>query len=286
MSSDRGRCSDASRAAGEPLAGTAVNAVHWLLVEVPGSWPRDVSDAGTLPTAAYDAVSGWLAGTPRSRALFVRRPGRPASRPLVFVVRADEASTEVRRVELESRDGLAAVDFDTDGERVETQLVLVCGHGSRDQCCALRGTSVFTVLSSELGLGDEELWLSSHQGGHRFAGNVLVLPSGIQLGRVDPDEASSLTARALAGHIALDRFRGRTCYEPRAQVADHALRVELGIDGLAELRLLGVEGTTVRFRTADGVEHAAVVDEAEGPTVPASCGADPEPQKAFSVRIA
>lgn len=33
----------------EPLAGTAVTATSWLLVEVPGGWPPDVSDAAALP---------------------------------------------------------------------------------------------------------------------------------------------------------------------------------------------------------------------------------------------
>jgi hypothetical protein len=284
MSAVAERCSDASRAAGEPLAGTAVTAVNWLLVEVPGSWPRDVSDEGTLPPAAHEAVSSWLAATSPSRLLFVRRPGRAGRRPLVFVVRAGEFELDVRRLVLESHDALATVDLDAAGERVETQLVLVCGHGSRDQCCALRGTAVFAPLCRVL--GDEEVWLSSHQGGHRFAGNVLVLPSGIQLGRVDPEEAEEVTARALAGRIALDRLRGRTCYEPAVQVADHALRTALELDGVGELRLGGVEGSSVRFVTADGREHEVVVDEIAGPAVPASCGVDAEPQRAFSARIA
>lgn len=284
MTSDVPCCSDASRAAVEPLAGTAVNATRWLLVEVPGSWPRDVSDAAALPAAARDAVSSWLARSAPSRLLFVRRPGRSGSSRLVFAVRAEESVTEVRRYELESLDELAAVDLESGGGRVSTPLALVCGHGSRDRCCARLGTAIFAALAPVLGY--EALWISSHQGGHRFAGNVLVLPAGIQLGRVDRDDAESVTAQALAGRIDLDRFRGRTCYEPRVQAADHALRVTLGLDELAALRLVRAEGSSVRFRTGDGVEHDVLVDEIEGPVVPASCGAEPEPQRTFAVRFA
>ena len=97
---------------------------------------------------------------------------------------------------------LADADLDADGEPVTTDLVLVCGHGSRDACCALHGTSVFGALAGRL--GDEELWISSHQGGHRFAANVLVLPLGLQLGRLGPDSAPLAVARALAGR---DRAR-------------------------------------------------------------------------------
>jgi hypothetical protein len=276
-------CSDASRAAGEALLGSAVHATRWLLVEVPGPWARDVSDAAGLPDGARDAVTAWLERSAPARLMYVRRPARTAAGRLAFAVHADEASGGVRRFELDRLDDLALVDLDSGGEVVETQLALVCGHGSRDRCCALRGTAVFAAL--ETGLPDEALWISSHQGGHRFAGNVLVLPSGIQLGRLDPDDVVAATARALDGRIELDRYRGRTCFPPPVQAAEHALRSELGLEGLDELRLVGVRDATVRFRDADGVEHAVLVEEVHGPAVPASCGAEPEQQRAFSVRV-
>jgi len=277
------RCSNLSRAAGEPLAATASTAEQWLLVEVPGAWRRDVATYGSLPAAAHEAVSEWLARTPRSRALFLRRQGR-SSRPLVaFVVRAEEASAEVRRIELVSHDDLAHVDLESEGELRNDSLVLVCAHGTRDACCALRGTAVHGALAGKL--GDSELWLSSHQGGHRFAANVLVLPAGVQLGRLDEDNAARVVSRALEGRIELDHYRGRTCYEPRAQAAEHAIRRGLGLDAVDDLRLLASDGSVVRFRGRDGVEHAATVKEIDGPLVPASCGAEPERQEALVSRL-
>ena len=283
MSSTESRCSDLSRAADEPLAATASTAERWLLVEVPGTWGRDVATAGTLPTAAHEAVSEWLGRTPRSRALFLRRQGRSTRRSVVFVVRAEETSTEVRRIELASHEDLAEMDLETEGELVPGSLVLVCGHGTRDACCALRGTAVYGALAGHV--GDNELWLSSHQGGHRFAANVLVLPAGVQLGRVDEDNAARVVSRALERRIELDYYRGRTCYESRAQAAEHAIRKELGFDAVDDLRLLAMDGTAVRFRGRSGVEHAAVVEEVDGPFVPASCGAEPERQKAHVARL-
>ena len=277
------RCSDLSYAAGEQLAATATTAEHWLLVEVSGSWPRDVSDEGALPEVARRAVSAWLAGTPRSRLQFVRRPGRSAKRRVVFVVRAEEGTTETRRLELASHDDLAAVNLDRDGDPVDGSLVLVCGHGARDQCCALRGTAVYGALAPKL--GDEELWISSHHGGHRFAANVLVLPAGLHFGRVEPDAAPFVVARALAGRIELGRYRGRTCYELAVQAAERAVREAAHVDGVADLRLAGVDGSVVRFHTWDGAEYAALVEEIEGPATPASCGAPAEAQRAFSAQI-
>lgn len=277
------RCADLSRAAGEPLAATATTAERWLLVEVPGTWPRDVSAAGALPDTAREAVSTWLAETPASRLLFVRRPGQSAMRPAAFVVRAAESVTEVRRIELEDHADLAHVDFEKGGDLTETRLVLVCGHGSRDTCCARRGTAVHRALAHHL--PEEDLWISSHQGGHRFAANVLVLPAGLQFGRVEPDEAPSLVAQALAGTIELDRYRGRTCYAPAVQAAERAVREVARLDGVLDLRVVGTEGPVVRFHTGSGGEYGAAVEEVDGPSIPASCGADPEPQRVLRARI-
>jgi hypothetical protein len=279
----RGRCSELSREAGESLAATATTAERWLLVEVPGTWPRDVSEEGGLPDTAREVVSSWLERTPHSRALFVRRPGSPSSPALVFVIEAGESSSDVRRIELARAEDLAEVDLDSDGDPTGQSLVLVCGHGTRDACCAVHGTAVHRALAGRL--DDVALWISSHQGGHRFAANVLVLPAGLQFGRVEPGEAAYVVARALAGRIELGRYRGRTCYESPTQAAERAVREATGLDGIADLRLVGTDGPTVRFRSWDGSEYAAQVAEIAGPRVPASCGVEPEAQQAFSARV-
>jgi hypothetical protein len=277
------RCADLSELAGEPLGATATTAENWLLVEVPGTWQRDVADGAGLPDAASDAARAWLDATPSSRLLFLRRPGRTrAGATLAFVVRAGESDPEVRRFELASASALAEVDLVRGGETTATPLVLVCGHGARDACCVIRGTAVYRALGKEL--ADDRLWLSSHQGGHRFAANVLVLPAGIHLGRVTPAESASVVGRALSGRIDLAHYRGRSAYPARVQAAELAVRTELELDAIGELALVD-EGEAVRFRGPDGREHAAVVEERIGPSVPASCGAELEPQIGFGARV-
>jgi hypothetical protein len=243
-----------------------------------------VAAADGLPTPARDAVAAWLTRTPRSRLHFVRQLGRRPGPLVAFVIRAEEAASEVRRLEVATHDELASADFERDGERVEAQLVLVCGHGSRDACCARRGTAVHGALEGHV--GDAELWLSSHQGGHRFAANVLVLPAGIQLGRVDPEDAVSLTSRALTGQIPLGHYRGRTCYDPHVQAAEHAIRRALGLEYVVDLRLASVDGAAVRFRDRHGTEHRATVAETAGPVVPASCGAEAAVQRVLVADVA
>ena len=278
------RCADLSELAGELLGATATTADHWLLVEVPGTWVRDVADGAGLSEHARRAARGWLERTPSSRLLFVRRPGRaPASGSIAFVVHADESHSGLRRFTLESPDDLASVDLEHGGEATDDALVLVCGHGSRDACCALRGTAVYGALAE--GLDGDRLWLSSHQGGHRFAANVLVLPAGVHLGRVEPREALEVVGRALEGRIELARYRGRVVYPARIQAAELAVRAAEEFDTITDLRLLDEDGTLVRFLGPDGRVHAAVVEQRPGPLVPASCGADPEPQPCFTARV-
>ncbi len=273
-----------SLAADESLSATATMAEHWLLVEMSRSWPRDVSADGVLPASAQDAVTRWLERTPGSRVLFIRRPGRTAGSPFAFVVHAAETTTTVRRIALERPGDLGDVDFERDGDPTDRQLVLVCGHGSRDACCARRGVAVFGALAS--GLGDDvEVWISSHQGGHRFAANVLVLPVGLQFGRVEPQDAGAIVAGALSGRIELACYRGRTCYPQAAQAAERVLRDAFHLGMVADLRLEGLGGAGVRFRGPDGSEYDVAVAETVGPMVPASCGAEPEPQRSFSARI-
>ena len=74
---------------------------------------------------------------------------------------------------------------------------MVCTHARRDVCCGTYGVPVYNALRRHVPA--ELLWRSSHQGGHRFAANVLALPEAVQLGRVVPgaaDEVARDTGRA------------------------------------------------------------------------------------------
>lgn len=278
------RCADASAAAGEQLAGTAVTAENWLLLELGGTWPRDVSAALDDGQPGSETLRAWLDTTPASRLLFIRRPRAARGGPAAFVVHSSESRASVRRFTFDGLEELAHVDLARGGDAVDTPLVLVCGHGTRDACCALRGNAVHAALASHV--PGDALWISSHQGGHRFAANVLVLPAGIQLGRVRPDEAAGVVGEARAGRISLPHFRGRTTYAPHVQAADAAVRKATGLTHVGDLALVRDDGERVELRSRDARTFAVEVEQISGPDVPASCGAAPEPQPAFDARIA
>jgi len=277
------RCSEASLAAGETLAGTATRAERWLLLEVRSTWGRDVLPESDLPEPVKEHLSRWLAGTPNARVLFVRRPKRWGAATIVaFAVSTAEGGGEAGRLELGAYEDLLDADLGRDGEPVEYPLFLVCTHGRRDACCSRNGVPLYDALR---GLVPEDaLWQSSHQGGHRFAANLLALPAGISLGRVAAGEAAAVVSALRLGRIPLAHFRGRTFYAPAAQTAEIAVRERFGLTGFADLALEREQAGLVTFAVRGHGSVDVVVEEQPGPPVPQSCGAEPESTSRYSVR--
>jgi hypothetical protein len=260
-------CAASSLAGGEPLAGTATVASSWLLVEVRGAWGRDaVVDSGLAPEIqeALGAFPG--------KVLLVRRPDRRGGVTIIRA-RSEESGGSATRQEIGALVDLRQTDFEK-GDGVAGPIVLVCAHGRRDACCARLGPPLFDALKTRL--PPAQLWQASHLGGHRFAPNVVVLPYGIQLGRIPLDRAVEVVDLVKAGRIPLDLYRGRTIYAPPVQAAELTVRSLTGADGVGDLRLVAHDGDLVTFATPSG-ELAVRVEERQGPRVPASCGAEPEP---------
>ncbi len=260
-------CSASSLAAGEQLAGTATLASRWLLVEARGAWARDVEET-ELPAetrALVDAFEG--------RAQLIRRPDRREGQQLMFLAESDEDGGTLGRVPSPEHVDAA--------EPIGGSLLLVCCHGRRDPCCARFGTQVYDALRTHFPA--EAVWQSSHLGGHRFAANVLVLPAGVLLGRVRPEDARAVAAEIAAGRIPLDHYRGKTIHPPEAQAADAAVRDDLGLTGFADVSLLAATGGRVRLATPQG-ELDVAVEANPGPPLRDSCGKDPAASTRYKVR--
>ena len=269
-------CSELSLAAGEALAGTATTAERWLLVEVRGPWGREaVVDSG-LPRPVRELLE-----TFDGRVQLIRRPDRRAGTTVVLAVTA-EGGGAARRLELSGLDELPAADLGS-GEPVEGPLLLICAHGRRDACCARLGVPLFDALGPHVGEG--QLWQSSHLGGHRFAPNLLVLPLGVQLGRIPVEKAPAVVRSLAAGRIPLEWYRGRTLYTAPVQAAEIAVRRALRLDGAGDVRLLSNTSASVRFATPGG-NVTVQVEASDGPAVPASCGAEREPARTWHASIA
>ena len=144
------------------------------------------------------------------------------------------------------------------GAPLDRPLYVVCTHGKRDRCCARAGRPLYDALRREA--GPDSVWQSTHVGGDRFAGNVVVLPRGLYYGRVDPDDVGALLADQQAGLVDLAHYRGRSAYSFPVQAAEQAVREAAGLAGIDDLALLRSERRSddewrVRFRTPGGAVH-------------------------------
>jgi len=107
-------------------------------------------------------------------------------------------------------------------EQLTGQHIFVCTHTERDVRCGECGPPLFERFQHEvasLGLDERvNLYRSSHVGGHRFAGNVLVYPPGDWYGYVTPHDVSRILAALNdSGDLPLGLWRGRMGLTPEEQ---------------------------------------------------------------------
>ncbi|MGF1661202.1 MAG: sucrase ferredoxin [Kineosporiaceae bacterium] len=276
------RCSDAARARGDDPAGTAVPAVRLLLVELPGPWPRD-------PRTRLDpAVVGPLEATANAagtRLLLVRRPGRhPAdrvrphrwaladTRPGIEAVHWGVWRTDRDLAAVDPRAAVLPREARATGPQ---EVALVCTHGSRDVCCAVRGRPVAAALA---GLADLDVWESTHLGGCRFAGNAVLLPTGDTFGGLDPASAAAVVVRWRAGRLDARHYRGRLGRPPVAQVVSALAARALGDDrrdavSVRSVSPAGADGLRRAVVEHDGRHHRAVFRLDPRPAARLTCSA-------------
>lgn len=264
-------CAAESLGAAEPIAGTGPNGINaWLVLEDNGRWP-----AKALPALdASDAVLRVVMGAkkhPQANLVLARGPCDGGQRRLWFAWVGDGEET-LLEVTLPNLDALAdfPVDrvcrgdvhalFDAYPGRVRTirePLVLVCTHGQRDRCCARLGAPVASALG---GTGRGLVLRTTHLGGHRFAPTALVLPLGLMYGRMTADDPGGFfNAIERREIVALDQYRGRSCWPRPVQAALHQWRLERGELRLDWVHVLG------RIQGADGSWRVALTSDGAGP---------------------
>ncbi|WP_181319329.1 sucrase ferredoxin [Rhodococcus sp. OK519] len=277
--------------ADEPLPGTAAQVAGWVCIEYPGAWGRDVLD-GTALGADLAGVLSERADAAGVRIMFIRRPGRSeqlGGTRTVLLANSHPDHAWCERLEIGDVTDLLDVDLTKIagpapglGERVDEQVVLVCAHGKRDQCCAVLGRPVAAALADQFG---DAVWECSHTGGHRFAPSMILLPSGNTYGRLTPAESVLAVRAAADGDVYLPGLRGRSIWGPRGQVAEVAVR-QVTTAGTNELTV-DEHGPEPVVAHRDGRRWQVSVEQRELSARPASCGADPKsvrPVVAVNVR--
>ncbi len=288
------RCAAASLDRGEDLLGSASTVRAFLLVENAGPWGTDAlldaRLAGDVKAGLRDAAA--RAGV---RVLLVRRHGGPATGPgpRVFAAYADPVAPGLETATLADEQVLLDLDLTALGAGrspgltpADGPVVCVCTHGRHDACCAERGRPVAAALTAT---HPEETWGVSHVGGDRVAANVLVVPDGLYYGRVGAEAAPGLVDLHRSGHLDLDLLRGRSGFAFPVQVAEVALRREVGETRTDAVRLVSTAragaDTTVRMTVAGAPYDVVVRRTEDGPPHRLTCRATrDEPAPAYEIR--
>jgi hypothetical protein len=258
-------CSEISRENDEPLGGTASRIDRWLLVEYRGLWSHDALVGSGLSDQVKTRLRELAAARPRTRLLFIRRPDRRHHDGVaVYVADSRQGEERLGGLELEEHEELRRLDPFESAEAIERPLFLVCTHGKHDRCCARYGRPLWEGVSEQL--DEASAWQCTHVGGDRFAGNLVALPHGVYYGRVDRDDVANVLDHHLAGQLALEHYRGRSCWPFAVQAAERRVRAEEGLTALGDISLAGSkqEGKhrwTVRFATRVGPREVDVVEE-------------------------
>lgn len=287
-------CTDAALAAGEPLAGSAPDAVGWVCLEQPGPWGAKAWTSSRLDPDLGAELDTTISAA-GLRPSLIRRPGRSADSRTrqVFVASSHPERSWLLGARISDPATLLALDLAAVAagdltatiaslpvlEVVEEPVLLVCTNGTRDTCCARLGRPVAQAAD----VADPgQVWEVTHTSGHRFAATTVLLPSGFLHGRVL--DAAPLLAGARAGSLELTGLRGRSCWPPAGQVAEDLVRSTEGITGLDELVVNGA-GEDWKVTHVDGRSWQVEVSSYSSGERPASCGKRSEPVTRYTARF-
>ncbi|WP_239377606.1 MULTISPECIES: sucrase ferredoxin [unclassified Frankia] len=165
-------------------------------------WPKDALCPSGGEVAGFPPIS-------RTKTLYYRPyTGRSiCDEPFYWDV-------DVRKIVRRTSDG----SWSTIAPSPVPQFIGVCIHGRHDICCGVRG-GMFARRFRGL-LPDAPIYGVSHLGGDRFSANVIVLPSGYLLGRLDDADDNELRELAENGLLPLANLRGRLGLTPVEAVAE------------------------------------------------------------------
>lgn len=262
----------------EPLPGTAKTGTLFIALEHALGWSHDIMDGGVFGPDLTAELADYLKTYGASLQL-IRKPGREGQqrdRRVVFIADV-RAGTARKHVIDHPRELLDINPLDGSGEPVEHPVILVCTHGKRDRCCALKSRPLAAHLEEQF--PGDMVWESSHTKGHRFAPSIIALPWGYSFGRLNELAATDMVRFFAQGQLFLAGNRGRSCYSRPEQVAELAVANTLAEAGeRVELGSLRISGGEVMH--IDGRRWQVDIEEREVDGVISSCGDAPKRGKA------
>ena len=244
--SEKFLCSDLTREYGVPLIGTATRGDVWFLLEYNERWGAKAFEESTLPQAVKEHLNVAHPSDVKIRVLFIRQEqSRDREGVHFFVGLTNPEKPRLYEYHIQDYVDLLNINLSelVDGQPGDPAhlrldpLYLVCANGKRDQCCSIYGPETYQAMTEEAG---DAVWQSSHIGGHNQAPITLFFPHGANYGRTTSAEIRQLIHAYQSSKIVLHHYRGRVCFEPPVQAAEHFWREKTGYLGLQDMQIESV----------------------------------------------
>ena len=238
-------CADNSRAIQEDIIGTATNYQTYILVECPTPWVYEAFNSKWVPDNLRILVEEVQKAKLPIRFLLIanNESHRVEETTLLIYQQQQGLSQGYRKQEfklpnIEQVAGvvskwLAGVRVDYEIESSITRDILICTHGSHDQCCARYGNPFYFYSQNtivELELNHIRVWKSSHFGGHRFAPTAIDFPQGRYYGLLDQDSFKSILTHTGDIQCLNKIYRGWGILPTALQILEKELMLRLGWD--------------------------------------------------------
>jgi hypothetical protein len=203
-------CADHSRCLDEIPIGTARQHSTYILIECPTPWTASAGESRGIPPMLSQTMQAIAQQDPSVRFLLINRNRTQllgCRSLIIYRARSGDFCGGYDKYEFVVNGlGEAAVAIQNffAGRWAKpmiysrTEDLLICTHGSHDQCCARYGNPFYNEakqLVKTIPGRDIRVWRSSHFGGHRFAPTALTFPDGRCYARLDVSALRSILSR-------------------------------------------------------------------------------------------
>lgn len=275
------------------LAGSAVQVDVWLLVEYAYAWKPKALEDNILPssvTAVFDRLNDeFKALGLRLRIQFIKQASSELHCPRLYFADGRDDTWQLLTTQLKGYEEfphLTAIEL-LEGRQLGftpslEEIYLVCTNGQRDICCARFGRPLYSRLNEVYG---DRIWQTTHIGGHRYAPNLLCLPSGFVYGFVSPDLGVNLVQDHGKQKLDVGRLRGRSHYPPHVQAGEIFARQEHNLSRRDDVVCTSSPGSMdrVRVQIAGAESEEITLLKQSVPNLPTDCEVKPKPSSIFSL---
>ena len=270
-------CSKYSSENNEAISGTAPDWDTLLLVSLNTPWQPDIENSNDFPVGISETVKSASTANNKIRLQCIIPDEDYVGSGLTKIIKyskkiGEDYFSKFQKIEFDVSsdkidDLINKLIVNEDKDLIEQGLInnrdardiFVCTHGSRDVCCASFGFPIYTKLKNTFQKSDDtstRVWRISHIGGHRYAPNVIEMPSGRVWSRFEVDDIEGIFEKQYTVGEVESFYRGliglNTGYE---QIMETKLLMQNGwdwVDTLFKSKIIESKDdkATVQFETS------------------------------------